>query len=204
MKDVVDWLVIQSLEPVSIFSEVLAYRLFAGPVKQQLLMFLPPNDDSHREANQKYLQEMRKAAAVAQGMYRSVEEKVLMAVVYWQEDHYDLMAAYGVYGLSQTPRVVMSQVNQEVGSVDKYLFDKDSIESEHLVDFIQEVRGQEVDVYLKSEEPGQTLELEPLVIKATGSDYVSLVKENKDNVVVLYCSLDVQFARICDPAVYVF
>lgn len=33
MKDMVDWLVLNSLEPVSIFSEVIAYRLFAGPVK---------------------------------------------------------------------------------------------------------------------------------------------------------------------------
>lgn len=154
-------------------------------------MFLPANDDKNKESNQKYLKEMRKAAGVAQSIYTAIEEKVLMAVVYYQEDHYDLMAAYGVYGQSQTPRVVMSQVNQEVGSVDKYLFEKDSIESTHLTDFIQEVKGQEVELYLKSEEAGQTLDMEPLVVKATGSDYLSLVKENKDNVVVLYCSLDV-------------
>jgi hypothetical protein len=33
MKEILDWLVVESLEKVVMYSELYAYRLFAGPVK---------------------------------------------------------------------------------------------------------------------------------------------------------------------------
>lgn len=56
---------------------------------------------------------------------------------------------------------------------------------------------------MKSEESGQVLE-GGQVVRTVGSDYNMLVKNNKENVVVLYCSKDDQFRRICDPAIYIY
>lgn len=114
-QQLVDWLNLNSLPLVTTYSPETAYRLFAGPVPRQALLFL-----SH-EGDQSIVQHFREAAMHNRDELGS-EERVMFAVVHVNsESDHDFLASYGVSSESVLPRIMSSVLDMEQESMVKYL-----------------------------------------------------------------------------------
>ncbi len=109
-----DWLNLNSLPLVTRYTPETAYRLFAGPVPRQALLFVS-------EGDQGALQEFREAGRQNRDELL-LEERVMFAVVVVdsQQDT-DFLASFGVSSDTVLPRVMGSVLDIQNESMLKYL-----------------------------------------------------------------------------------
>jgi len=72
--------------------------------------------------------------------------------VNYDEIDNEFISTFGIYDDIGLPLIFVTHLDGRVGQLDKYLYEKDEIESELIHDFIEEVRRKEVNIYYKSEE----------------------------------------------------
>ena len=97
-EDILEFLQLNSLDTVSVYDEDLAFRLFAGSIHQQVLLFLDKNDSNNGE----YLKEFKKAAEYNKNEQLHFE-RFLYVVVYYDIKDSEFQDSFGVYDNSSLP-----------------------------------------------------------------------------------------------------
>ena len=181
-QEILSFCQINSLPLVPIYNDETSFRIFAGSIEVQMLLFL-----NKERNNTKEIEEFKKAARFNKDEELHYE-RIMFTLVYFDQEDVEFLEFFGIHSKEdlETPKIFLSKLDKKFQRMDKYLYEKDEIDQEFIKDFIDEFRKKELKQFYRSEKPLDNSEKWPLIL--VGSEFVKEVIRSKDNYVILFCS----------------
>eukprot|EP00828_Plagiopyla_frontata_P025183 TRINITY_DN3219_c0_g1_i1.p1 TRINITY_DN3219_c0_g1~~TRINITY_DN3219_c0_g1_i1.p1 ORF type:complete len:323 (+),score=77.22 TRINITY_DN3219_c0_g1_i1:128-1096(+) len=178
LDEILEFCHLNSLAPVNYFTEDTSYRIFAGPVKTQMVFFI-----NETENNSEIIKEFEEAAK-----YNIEEElfyeRMIYTIITSSPENQEMLDFFGIDTLNY-PALFISTIHKD--QLAKYLYNQDDpITKENILQFTTQFRLLNLTRnYLTEQLPEPT---NKTLKKLVGKNFEQEVYRNHENYLVLFCA----------------